>query len=499
MTGLFTSLRVTASDIPSRLAGALALLLLAAAPAHARAENDPWIELFADEQMQVHVEGPTITRHGGVVYSWVSYTPRKRLRSPANNRKYDYEVHARIDDCTAGTYATEAIIYRRYEGDDVEQAHADALQFERHVPGSLGEYVGAGICRIGAEAPALEAGVGLEDVPATDWRPLGADRTGGVSLSVLAPAAFREGDHAVAVLRGDYAVRKLLPDGRGYNSVVEQALFACEDKTYIVLTSDFYNGSGQLVAVQTNPTETAQVRSVKDDLTALAADAACSAPSAPHTGTGWLAGRGYIVTASHVVGELAEVEVFQDGRRLGAAQVVRNDPANDVAVLKPLFDTSAHAALRINAATPALGERVFTLGYPLADELGVGAVKMTAGDVSSLAGVDVTTGRADDHRYLQVSIPVQSGNSGGPVIAPDGSVVGLIVAKQETSANREIVQNVNFALKSAYINGVIDGLPPVGHARISTARGGTAAVVAGVQSGVFLIVAAPKREQTASR
>lgn len=501
MGSLFTSACFTASKGSARFVSGLALLLLAATPAPAREQADGWIELLADPQGQIHVERDTIQRHGGVVYSWLTYTPRKREKSPTENRRYDYELHGRIDDCTAGTYATEVIAYRRYNGEDVELHRADGanLKFDRRVPGSLGDHVAEAVCRLGGHAENLESGVLLDDVQESDWSRLGADSTGGLTFWMLTPSAYREAGAASIIVREDYAGPQVRPDGRGYTRIVQHAIFGCEDQTYVVLSSDYYNAAGLLVAADYRAPDTAPVRKASDPGLAQVAKAACSAPALPHTGTGWLAGRGYIITASHVVGDLTEVDVFQEGRRLGAAQVVRSDPANDVAVLKPMFDTSRHAALRVSAAGPALGQRVFTLGYPLADELGVGAVKMTAGDVSSLAGVDVATGRADDHRYLQVSIPVQSGNSGGPVIGPDGSVVGLIVGKQEMSADQEIVQNVNFALKSAYINGVIEGLPALGRAKVSAARGDTATVVAGVQSGVFLIVAAPKREQTAAR
>ncbi|MBC6981943.1 serine protease [Caulobacter sp. 17J80-11] len=482
--------------------GAVAALVSTATAGPARAEEKPvdWVTVFSDDEGEIQVDRVSMARHGGVVYSWMTYTPRKRHKSPVNNQKYDYQLHARIDDCTAATMATEVILYTRYDGRDVEVNRAEGpLKFGPHPPGSVGELVASTICRLGAQATALQSSVSLDKVEPGDWRSLGPDQGRGATLSVLTPSAYRDGSTAAIVVRGDFAKPLELEDGRGYSRIVEQAIFVCDEKTYVVLSSDYYNSSGLLVAADRHPLETAPVRPVGDSGVAEVAKAACSAPGATHTGTGWLAGQGYIVTASHVVGELTEVEVFQEGRRLGAAQVVRNDPANDVAVLKPLFDTSRHAALRVSASAPALGARVLTLGYPLADELGVGAVKMTTGDVSSLAGVDVATGRADDHRYLQVSIPVQSGNSGGPVIAADGSVVGLIVGKQEMSADREIVQNVNFALKAAYINGVIEGLPAIGRAKVSSARGDTAAVVAGAQSGVFLIVAAPKREQTAAR
>ena len=65
--------------------------------------------------------------------------------------------------------------------------------------------------------------------------------------------------------------------------------------------------------------------------------------------------------------------------------------------------------LRYSANTPPLrtGDGIVVLGYPLAGVLASGA-NLTVGNVSALAGL------ADDSRYLQISAPVQPGNSGAP-------------------------------------------------------------------------------------
>jgi S1-C subfamily serine protease len=58
----------------------------------------------------------------------------------------------------------------------------------------------------------------------------------------------------------------------------------------------------------------------------------------------------------------------------------------------------------------------------------------------------------DDSRYLQVSAPVQPGNSGGPLLDQNGNVVGVVSAKLNAlnvmvATNGDIPQNVNFAIK----------------------------------------------------
>jgi hypothetical protein len=65
---------------------------------------------------------------------------------------------------------------------------------------------------------------------------------------------------------------------------------------------------------------------------------------------------------------------------------------------------------------------------------------------------------------MQISAPVQSGNSGGPVINASGLVVGVVVSKLDAGLVEEALgdmpQNVNFAIRAEiaklflYQNGV---------------------------------------------
>ena len=71
---------------------------------------------------------------------------------------------------------------------------------------------------------------------------------------------------------------------------------------------------------------------------------------------------------------------------------------------------------------------------------------VTTGTVSALAGI------GNDMRLLQVTVPVQPGNSGGPLLDLHGRVVGVVVGKldalQVASVTGDIPQNVNFAIKA---------------------------------------------------
>jgi S1-C subfamily serine protease len=96
--------------------------------------------------------------------------------------------------------------------------------------------------------------------------------------------------------------------------------------------------------------------------------------------------------------------------------------------------------------TPRLGDSVVVYGFPLVNVL-ASQGNLTTGSISALAGL------GNDSRMLQISAPVQPGNSGGPLLDSYGTVVGVVVMKlnarmvQETTG--DLPQNVNFAIKGS--------------------------------------------------
>lgn len=131
---------------------------------------------------------------------------------------------------------------------------------------------------------------------------------------------------------------------------------------------------------------------------------------------------------------------------------------------------------------------MFTLGYPAPDMLGM-ALKMTSGEVSAMSGNDVASGRMDDARFLQVSIPIHSGNSGGPVIDSQGRAVGIVISKMFKAGEDEVAQNVNYALKIGYVRSLMAELPLLGAPVAASPRPSLSALVAELQGSVFLVIA----------
>ena len=81
-------------------------------------------------------------------------------------------------------------------------------------------------------------------------------------------------------------------------------------------------------------------------------------------------------------------------------------------------------------------------------------VNVTIGTVSALAGL------GDDARYLQITAPVQVGNSGGPLLDVSGNLVRVVVAKLDAlkvaKAVGDVPQNVNFAINASVARTFLD-------------------------------------------
>jgi len=165
-------------------------------------------------------------------------------------------------------------------------------------------------------------------------------------------------------------------------------------------------------------------------------------------GTGWVCRGGLIVTNYHVIKNSKKIEVyFQDGFR-SSAEVVSRDTANDLAILKTAKKMNMRA-LPMATEWTDIGTKVFTIGYPHPDVMGI-SPKLTDGVVSSTSGV------MDDPRFYQITVPVQSGNSGGPLLNMSGEVVGIVTSKLSAinmlKYTGDLPENVNYAVKVQYLN-----------------------------------------------
>ena len=151
---------------------------------------------------------------------------------------------------------------------------------------------------------------------------------------------------------------------------------------------------------------------------------------------------GYLITNDHVIRGVHKVRI-KTRDQFFDAKVVKTDREMDLALLK--VEGNSFTALPLAGTRgPDLGADVFTIGFPNINVQGF-EPKYTDGKISSLAGV------RDDPSTFQVSVPIQPGNSGGPLLNRYGSVDGVMEARLNDAKifaeSGSMPQNVNYAIK----------------------------------------------------
>lgn len=100
------------------------------------------------------------------------------------------------------------------------------------------------------------------------------------------------------------------------------------------------------------------------------------------------------------------------------------------------------------------GEEIFVFGFPLDGYL-PSAGNITPGIISALAGP------GNNSSLVQMTAPVQPGNSGGPLLNKKGKVVGVVVGKANAikiaKVTGDIPQNINFAIAPRTVKSFLDG------------------------------------------
>jgi uncharacterized protein len=168
------------------------------------------------------------------------------------------------------------------------------------------------------------------------------------------------------------------------------------------------------------------------------------------TGSGFfVTAAGHVLTNAHVVEGCTRISLA------GASTltVLDIDASSDLALLKK-GGTSVITSLMLRQGRGVrLADNVVVAGFPLSGLLSSG-LNVTTGAVSALAGP------GDDRRLIQITAPVQPGNSGGPLLDSSGNVVGVVVSKLDAlevaSITGDIPQNVNFAISLGTLQAFLD-------------------------------------------
>jgi S1-C subfamily serine protease/uncharacterized protein len=156
---------------------------------------------------------------------------------------------------------------------------------------------------------------------------------------------------------------------------------------------------------------------------------------------------GEFLTNYHVVKGCSSVRV-RVGGVLHDGMVAFTDDRNDLALVRTRVTDLEPLRFREGKKGIRPADGVVALGFPYSGLLAT-SPQVTTGAVSALAGL------RDDTRFLQLTAPIQPGNSGGPLLDLSGNVVGIVSSRISDLAIAEatgsLSQNINFAIKSAII------------------------------------------------
>jgi S1-C subfamily serine protease len=165
---------------------------------------------------------------------------------------------------------------------------------------------------------------------------------------------------------------------------------------------------------------------------------------------------GDILTSLHVVADATDILVtFADGTQM-AAQVIAQQPENDIAVLRPSEPPELLVpAILGNPNAMRVGDEAFAVGNPF----GLYS-SMSAGVISGFERSFQPPDREEDlHGLIQIDAAVNPGNSGGPLLNRYGQVVGIVVGIVNPT-DQEVFIGIGFAVPIQVAAGGA-GMPPV--------------------------------------
>ena len=411
----------------------LVLLLLALVASPAWAE---WNLNGDTDQFSSYSDLTTIRRTGNFVRMW-ALRDYKSARKSGDGRGYLSEMLQNEYDCIQETF--RLLAWSEYSGKmgtgTVISTGNTAGETYPIIPRSIGETnlrTACGGTSSGANGAALSSNADFDlvnkagesilflyvsPVSATSW---GQDKLGeGVTVTPGNKLRIRlpQGDEC------KYDVRIVYKERR-FEERTNQNL--CE------LSEIAFNGS----TIQAAPASTAPQTG--------APSTASPAAASQSFGTGFfISSQGHALTNNHVTSSCRSITAILDGRKY-PAQLVRSDERNDLALIRVQTTTPVPFASFRSAPAIRAGEGIVVAGFPLPSLLQNG-LNITLGNVSALAGLGGNTA------FLQLTAPVQPGNSGGPLLDMGGNIVGVVVSKLDAAriaqVTGDIPQNINFAVQ----------------------------------------------------
>lgn len=158
---------------------------------------------------------------------------------------------------------------------------------------------------------------------------------------------------------------------------------------------------------------------------------------------------GLIATARHVIGDGRDFVVeLPDGTTAKVVEVFASSSQLDLAIIR--IDETSLPPLPLSTSDVEVQAPLIALGHPLGRHN-----QMASGAYSGNHEIDGV-------QMMELALPIEPGNSGGPVLTSDGHVVGLVTMKSS------VKNRVGYALSARLIRQLIDEPNPVPMVRWKT-------------------------------
>jgi S1-C subfamily serine protease len=429
-----------------------------------------------DTKLAFSVDTARVTALGNGVYqAFVQITSTEpKYWNQDHGRPYQRMVQQAEFNCgTFGFRSTADVAYGK-TGNVVGNESTPAATWSTAMPGSYVETVLRDFCSIAGSHFAMRGASAPAPLAPIDPRWLAVGNNAAITVRADTTRLSRTDSGYVHLFeRSDYSTpqRTVTVPISEYAYAIGEALYDCSQLRRRYLTFAGYSSNGTVVFneagapawLTANPQSVleASIRAVcarpAVSATSVVSSATATGPTGPHiekTGSAFPVSRvGFLLTNNHVIEGCDAVQLQLGNSRFARADVVVADETNDIALLRTEHHFASAAALR--GGTPLRpGDDVVAVGFPLAGLL-ADQPNVTVGTVSALAGP------GDDSRYVQITAPVQPGNSGGPLFDASGHLVGIVSAKLDAAttikAAGAMPENVNFAINGSVIRAFLDG------------------------------------------
>jgi S1-C subfamily serine protease len=470
------------------------------------AYGQTWEQVSKARGNEYFLDRSSITRDGDVLRAWIriTYSPPKYNERKAAS--YTEELQRIAVRCSEQSYALTS--YSERANAVVVESYTYERRgwtFDEYAPGTVGASLIREVCASSHQttsvAPALRRMTTRST--AARWQSMGTvEGEDGTTLWELDRRSItkQQSGFITALLR--MTPTRGRANGKPYQYSLTEIYFDCDSSKWALSAYIYLSTTDAVVMQEDIPGKEMEWKDantgsvlhniVRDVCGRQQASRPQETPKPSSSsksgfGTGWFVEGGYVITAYHVVDGATRVSIVLKNHRRIPARILTVDAANDIAILDVDFGADLPLALPVAKSTAALGARVFTLGFPHPDVLGV-SPKLTAGEVSATAGL------LDDPRVMQISVPVQSGNSGGPLLSATGEVVGVVSAKLSASnmlrRTGDLTQNVNYAIKGRYVSGLLSDVPARTVPIVGVGPNADfEALVARVRDSVFIVMA----------